>query len=161
MKLDFVALDFETATAKRCSVCQIGMVRVRNGEVIDEFSSLICPPDNEYSYWNQRVHGLGPDDTAGAPNFAQLWPQIRDFIGDDMIVAHNVSFDRSCLRKSWEVFELEAISNEYDCTYRQTGLSLSKACDQYEVVLENHHDALADALACAKVYVALQSTVSV
>jgi len=155
MKLDFVALDFETATPKRCSVCQIGMVRVRRGEIVDEFSSLICPPDNEYSYWNQRIHGLGSDDTLDAPCFLDLWPQIANFIGNDPVVAHNVGFDRSCLRKCWEAFEIEPMEYVYDCTYRKTGLSLDKACEHYGVVLDNHHDALADAIACARIYVAL------
>ncbi len=55
---DFAAIDFETANNERSSVCSVGVVIVRDGEITDTFYSLIQPEPNYYNYWCQRVHGL-------------------------------------------------------------------------------------------------------
>ena len=46
---DFVAIDFETANGKRSSVCSVGIVVVRGGEIVDRFYSLIKPTPNYYT----------------------------------------------------------------------------------------------------------------
>lgn len=47
---DFAAIDFETANNERSSVCSVGIVIVRNGEIVDSFYSLIQPEPNYYNY---------------------------------------------------------------------------------------------------------------
>lgn len=47
---DFVAIDFETANGRRSSVCSVGIVIVRGGEIVDKFYSLIQPAPNYYRY---------------------------------------------------------------------------------------------------------------
>ena len=59
----FAAIDFETANHYPTSVCSVGVVVVRNGEVTEKFYSLIKPEPEFYSYWNTRVHGLTMNDT--------------------------------------------------------------------------------------------------
>ena len=49
---NFAAIDFETANAERTSVCAVGVVVVRDGQVTDTFYSLIQPEPNYYSYLN-------------------------------------------------------------------------------------------------------------
>ena len=61
---DFAAIDFETANNERSSVCSVGVVIVRDGEIVDKFYSLIKPEPEYYNYWCSRVHGLCADDTA-------------------------------------------------------------------------------------------------
>ena len=67
---DFAAIDFETANGKRTSVCSVGVVIVRDGEIVDNYYSLIRPEPEYYTYWNTRVHGLTLADTACAPVFS-------------------------------------------------------------------------------------------
>ena len=55
---DFAAIDFETANFERCSVCSVGVVVVRGGELVDSFYSLIQPEPNYYTYRCTAVHGL-------------------------------------------------------------------------------------------------------
>lgn len=55
---DFVAIDFETANGSRSSVCSVGVVIVRDGEIVDKFYSLIRPYPNYYTHWTTAVHGL-------------------------------------------------------------------------------------------------------
>ena len=65
---NFAAIDFETANEQRTSVCSVGVVIVRDGEIVDNYYSLIRPEPEYYTYWNTRVHGLCtcfPDSMAG------------------------------------------------------------------------------------------------
>ena len=52
---NFAAIDFETANLQRTSVCSVGIVIVRDGEIVDSYYSLIKPEPEYYSYWNTRV----------------------------------------------------------------------------------------------------------
>ena len=79
---DFIAIDFETANQQPSSVCSIGVVMVRNGQVADSFYSLIQPEPNYYNYWCQRVHGLSQCDTDDAPVFSKVWQQLEEKIAD-------------------------------------------------------------------------------
>ena len=53
---DFAAIDFETANNERSSVCSVGLVIVRNGEIVDSFYSLIQPEPNYYNYWCSHLN---------------------------------------------------------------------------------------------------------
>ena len=77
---DFAAIDFETANNERSSVCSVGIVIVRNGEIVDTFYSLIQPEPNYYNYWCSQVHGLCHEDTDDAPVFPKVWAQIEPLI---------------------------------------------------------------------------------
>ena len=59
---DFAAIDFETANECPSSVCSVGVVIVRGGEVTDSFYSLIHPEPEYYKWFCQEVHGIGPED---------------------------------------------------------------------------------------------------
>lgn len=155
--MDFIALDVETAIGKRWSICQIGLAIVRNGEIIETISELIKPPKNEYSHWNTRVHGIGPDDTKNKPMFPEIWSRYSNLFQKNRIVAHNASFDISCLRQTLEFYNIDVPNFEYACTYQLTGLKLSDACSELKIDLNNHHDAVCDALACAKIFLKIQA----
>lgn len=73
---DFAAIDFETANGRRTSVCSVGVVVVRGGEVVDTLYSLIRPRPNFYSRFTTAIHGLSYEDTAQAPDFAAVWSEI-------------------------------------------------------------------------------------
>ena len=55
---DFIAIDFETANQHPSSVCSVGVVMVRDGQMVDSFYSLIQPEPNYFNYFCQRVHGI-------------------------------------------------------------------------------------------------------
>lgn len=96
---DFAAIDFETANSERSSVCSVGVVIVRNNEIVDSFYSLINPEPNYYNYWCTKVHGLTNRDTDDAPIFPEVWKQIAPLIEGLPLVAHNSPFDESCLSR--------------------------------------------------------------
>lgn len=153
---DFAAIDFETANGRRSSVCSVGVVIVREGKIVDKFYSLIRPAPNYYTYWTIAVHGLTRDDTDGQPTFPEVWAQIKDKIAGLPLVAHNRPFDESCLKAAFEEYDLEYPDYEFHCILAASRrcldisshqLHLSAAACGYK--MENHHNALADAEACA------------
>ena len=76
MMRDFAAIDFETANECPSSVCSVGIVVVRGGEIVDRFYSLIHPEPEYYQWFCRQVHGLGPADTEDAPVFPYVWEKI-------------------------------------------------------------------------------------
>jgi DNA polymerase-3 subunit epsilon len=159
--MNFTAIDFETATGHRNSACAVGIVTVENGEIVDQYCTLIRPPNNEYWFGNINVHGIRPADTASAPTFAELYPEIKKRLGGRTVVAHNESFDRSVLKNTMSHYGLDygdlGLPDRWECTvriYRAKGFQpckLSDCCRRLKIEL-NHHEALSDALACAQLY---------
>jgi len=157
--MTFTAIDFETATAFH--PCSVGIVTVENGIVVDEFVTLIKPPNNLYSPFTIQVHGIYPSDTIRAKNFLQVFPEIQKRLQNRVVVAHNESFDRNVLAKSMAYYGLDYadlnIGARWECTvkiYKAKGLKptkLSDCCRAMNIQL-NHHEALSDARACASLY---------
>lgn len=157
--MTFTAIDFETATGYH--PCSVGIVTVENGVIIDEFVTLIKPPNNLYSPFTIRVHGIYPKDTLHAKSFSEVYPEILKRLKNRVVVAHNESFDRNVLAKSMSLYGLDYhelnINSRWECTvkiYKAKGLKptkLSDCCREMKIDL-NHHEALSDARACAKLY---------
>ena len=155
---DFAAIDFETANNERSSVCAVGIVIVRDGEIADRFYSLIKPEPNYYNYWCSQVHGLCADDTEDAPIFPQVWNQIESKIADLPLVAHNKAFDESCLKAVFRVYQMDYPDYPFYCTCVASRRVWPKGSHSLDVIAErcgyslvNHHHALADAEACAAI----------
>ena len=154
---DFAAIDFETANNERSSVCAVGVVIVRDGEIVDTFYSLIQPEPNYYSYWCTRVHGLCCDDTDDAPIFPEVWKQIEPLIQGLPLVAHNSRFDEGCLRAVYRTYQMDYPDYIFLDTLRASRRALPHLSNhQLHTVaaalgydLKNHHHALADAEAAA------------
>ena len=110
---DFAAIDFETANYDRSSVCSVGVVIVRDGEIMDKFYSLIQPEPNYYNYWCTQVHGLCRADTDNAPVFPDVWAQIEPLIEGLPLVAHNRPFDEGCLRAVFRTYQMDYPEYEF------------------------------------------------
>ncbi|WP_207423356.1 3'-5' exonuclease [Desertivirga brevis] len=148
----FTALDFETAQGKRHSICQIGLVRVEQNVITQQGAILVRPPDNFYSAQNIAVHGITPEMTRNALTFDQIWPRLKPYICDQNIVAHNSAFDISCLQQTLAYYRINVPGFKSHCTYKIYGQKLNLLCKTYGINL-NHHDALSDAIACAKLFI--------
>lgn len=158
--LDFVAIDFETANGQRTSVCSVGVVIVRGGEVVDKIYRLIKPTPNYYAYFCQQAHGLCDRDTCNATSFPEVWAEIVCKIGDLPLVAHNATFDRGCLKAVCDHFGMEYPNYEFYCTCQASRKIFGKQLSNHQLHtvsahcgfnLTNHHHALADAEACAAI----------
>ncbi len=159
----FAAIDFETATCQRSSACALGVVVVDSGQIVNEQYWLIQPPNNEYDRFNTSVHGLSATDTKRAPSFDEVWEQAVCLVGNHVLVAHNASFDISVLRNSAAFHSYTPPEASFLCTLRLArsrlpdlgSWRLPDVCEALEVAGLNHHDALSDARAAAKVLLAM------
>ena len=149
----FVAIDFETAQPARHSPCAIGIVKVVDGVIIQRVFSLIRPPENEYSLHNTIVHGIKAEHSESAPEFVEIFPLIKKMIHQNHVVCHNASFDLDVLAKTMRHHGIS--DNELVFTFSDTlqlyGKSLDVCCSICGIDLD-HHDALSDAEACAKIF---------
>jgi len=159
--LNFIAIDFETATSQRASICEVGICVVRSGEIAETRSWLVRPEHNRYQYWNIRCHGITPEDTEDAPDFPQVWEEIeRTYLNEfDTFVAHNAPFDRSCLEHSANLYHLFLPVLKWHCTlqtarniYNFGCNSLEYLCKQLDIPEGTHHRAGDDAKMCARLY---------
>lgn len=152
----FTALDFETFTPERSSACAIGLVKVVDGIIVQRFYSLINPIPDSREMDNSAVTGITREMVSVAPTFIQLWPIIKSFIGEDDIVCHNAEFDSSVLSKQLVFYSCDPDPDRFNfiCTYQLTGLSLADACVKHNIDMGCHHNALDDAVACARIFLA-------
>ena len=109
--MDFTAIDFETANEDLASVCQVGMVQFKSGEIVRSYSSLVNPED-DFSYFNIQVHGITEDAVADAPTFPEIYSVMMDFLSGTTVVSHT-SFDRVVLDKSIQRYKLPTISCDW------------------------------------------------
>lgn len=157
---DFAAIDFETANECPSSVCSVGVVVVRGGEIVDKFYSLIHPEPEYFQWFCRRVHGLGPADTEDAPVFPKVWEKVAALIGELPLVAHNSPFDEGCLKAVFRVYQMDYPDYEFHDTCAASRRSFGRLLPDHRLPtvatacgfpLENHHNALADAEACAHI----------
>ena len=97
----YVTFDFETTDndAATCGVVEIGAARVLQGEIVDRFHSLI-QPYRPITPQASAIHGYTDRDVRDARSFAEVWPEFRAFVGDDILIAHNGQrFDVPVLRR--------------------------------------------------------------
>ena len=166
---DFVAIDFETANGKRSSICSVGAVVVKDGEIVDSFYSLVKPAPNYYAWFCQEVHGLDYCDTDDADFVPEVWARLQKKVheyfpfiedGEVPLVAHNARFDEGCLRAAFATFDLALPNYEFMDTLAASRSYFGSALLNHQLHtvaaacgydLQNHHHALADAEACAAI----------
>jgi len=164
----FVGIDFETLYSQRVSACSIGMVKYKDGEIVDRYYSLIRPPF-EYEGKNGKVltlvHGISEDMLVNEKTFAELLPEIESFIEGLPLVAHNASVEKCCIRDACAYYGIETsidynniidtlpLSREAEAKMGevvegQGTHSLDAVCRRFGVEVKKHHNALDDAEMC-------------
>lgn len=156
--MNFVAIDFETANRQRASACSVGLVRVVNGRLEDNASWLIKPPQGTYFLQDFiAIHGITPDIVAYQPDFLELWPKMQAFIGEDLLVAHNASFDMNVLRGLFEKYDLPLPNFKYLCSLATARKAWSFPSNKLDYLANTlglslkHHQADSDANVCAQI----------
>lgn len=157
--MNFIAMDFETANAKRHSACSIALAVVQDSEIVGKYYSLINP-QTDFHWRNIQVHGIRPEMVRKAPTFADIWPEIKDFFqSTHLIAAHNAPFDNGVLKGCLDYYDLEPAHFLSLCTVRSSrklfpqfdNHRLNTVCANLGIQLDNHHDALEDSVACATI----------
>ena len=148
----FVVVDVETANSKFSSICQIGLVRFENGrEAASE--ELMVNPQAEFSPMNVGIHGICEADVSGSPCFVDLYPRLKDWVGDAVVVSHS-AFDRTAMNQACDRYALEAfawswldsarIARRTWDQFKDRGYGLRNLADHFGIGF-NHHNAVHDA----------------
>src|SRR6266700_3851042 len=155
----YVTFDLETTDGEvaTCGVVEIGAARVVRGEIVDRFHTLV-QPYQPISPRASAIHGYTDSDVRDARSFAQVWPEFRAFVGDDVLIAHNgQQFDIPVLRR------LAAGQAGVDGLVVYDTLPLARSLSRDSAKLEDlalrfgidagrAHHALDDAVTLARVY---------
>lgn len=163
MSSSFLAFDFETANMAADSACSIGLVRVQNRKIIKKEAFLIRPPTKIFQF--THIHQLTWNDVKDAPTFGELWPTLKPYFEEiEFAAAHNASFDNRVLTAVCSKYSIKPPKFDLLCTVqlaRKTwGIHPTKlpdVCKALKIEL-NHHEALSDALACAKIVIAAKNS---
>ncbi len=117
----YCVLDLETTgfSATKEKITEVGIMKVKNGEVIDEFSSFVNPQKHIPTRVTE-VTNITDDMVKDAPTIEEIFPKILEFIKDSVLVAHNASFDIGFLKQN-----AKNLGYDFDYTYLDT-LSLAK-----------------------------------
>ena len=159
LRRSFVAIDFETADQGPDSACAVGLVRVEGGRIVGKEVRLVRPPRRQFLF--TYIHGISWADVQDKPSFAELWPALASmFEGVDFLAAHNAPFDRGVLRACCAAAGLPPPEQRFVCTvqlarraWNVRPTKLPDVCRHLGLKL-NHHEALSDAEACARIVLA-------
>jgi len=157
---EYCVFDFETTgmSGRQDKVIEIGMVKIVNGKIADTFSSFINP-GRPIPYFITKLTGITNADVENAPFFDEVFTRMKDFIGDAVLIAHNLSFDHSFLKHECANAELEFLNNEAICTLRLArklypqfpSKSLGNLTKSLKIRHRNIHRGLGDSMATAKI----------
>lgn len=152
---DFIALDVETANSDFASICSIGLVHFRAGEVFKSLTILVDPED-DFSPSNIAIHGIRPEDVIGRPTMAKVFPVISNALLDTTIVHHS-PFDRTAVARAAAKYgtsvlpctwldSLQVARRAWDHFGTGGGYGLKNLASSFGIDFK-HHDAAEDARA--------------
>lgn len=159
--MNFIAMDFETASAKRFSACSLSLAVVRHNQIVDEFYSLINP-QTPFNWRNIQIHGIHEKDVLNAPTFPEIWQHIAQFYTPDkLVIAHNATFDNSVLKNTLKHYHiappayltLDTLRTSQKLFPNLPNHKLNTVADALKIDLHHHHNALDDAQACADILI--------
>ncbi len=158
--MDFVTIDFETANNNNNSACSMGVVCVKDKEIVESKYYLIQPPTLEFDKKNIEIHGITPELVNNEPKFPEIWKEIKHLFENNIIIAHNAQFDMSVLKCLQLEYNLDIPDFEYLCsipisTKACSGIknSLKDRAEYLGIDMGEHHNALDDAITCAKLVI--------
>ncbi len=158
---DYVVVDVETTGGRgeHHRVTEIGAVKVRDGRVVDEFSTLLNP-QRSIPPGITRLTGITPEMVVNAPYFADVADDFERFLDGAIFVAHNVEFDYGFigrefarLGRRFRMPKLCTVASMRKLYPGRASYSLANLCRDFGVALDNHHRALCDARAAAELLV--------
>lgn len=176
----FVSFDFENLFPQRVTACSVGMVKYKNGKIVDRYYTLIRPP---FEYEGKRgpaltwIHGFTEDMFECERTFAEILPEMEEFIENLPLVAHNACVERACIQDACAYYNITTsipyddimdtyllsicIEDKLGMKVRGTGThSLNIVCQRFGVKEQRHHHACDDAEMCGNLFLSFPKYLS-
>jgi len=133
------------------SIIEIGALRIENGSITDSYSSLI-KPDHKIDEFITELTGITNEMLESAPKINKVLPALKAFIGDSILIGHNVNFDINFLYDEFENILNESLVNDYVDTMRLSRRILPELkhhrlvdiADYYKIDTSGMHRAIND-----------------
>lgn len=160
--LSFCIIDLETTGGnyKKDKIIEIGLVRVEKLKIVEEKSYLVNP-EKDIPDFIQKLTKISQAKVKDKPVIEDIIDEVIDFIGDDILVAHNTSFDVPFLNGVISTLGKPELENKVICTNVMTkhlmpeilSSNLNYMCRLFNIEHSKAHRALDDALATAKLLI--------
>ena len=154
--MTFNAIDVETANQHKWSICQIGICSVRNGEILDQWETLINP-EADFKPKNMEIHGIQEDDVKNAPTLPEIYSEVRNRV-DGSVLVHHSSIDKTAFDQAASRYQLEPLPVTWLDTEKvartawpgptRGGYDLETLTNRFDIQFQ-HHNAVEDARAAA------------
>lgn len=157
---NYVVFDIETSglNPKKDKIIEIGAVKYKNNEIIDEFNYLI-DPKVKLNKIITDVTGLTDEDLIGKDTIDEILPKFLDFIEDYTIIGHNVKFDYDFIEYNIKKLHLNHIKNKIVDTLFLSRITIYdsinhrlKTLKEYLKLGYNSHRAIDDCYTCNALY---------
>ncbi|MGN0482809.1 MAG: exonuclease domain-containing protein [Lachnospiraceae bacterium] len=162
----FTVIDIETTglSPRFNEIIEISAIKIQNKNILDKFSSLVKPaPSADGLFVDEFITdltGITNEMLASAPDPLPVLEKFLSFIGNDILVGHNVNFDINFLYDYCEKFLSKPLINDFVDTMRISRIlhpefsdhTLSTLCSFYSIKNSNAHRSLSDCIATAECY---------
>lgn len=161
---DYCIVDVETTglSPRSNGVIEIALVRVSNLKIVARYHSFVNP-GKDIPYFITQLTGITNEDVFDAPFFEDIAADITEFISDNILTAHNFSFDNSFLKKEFRYCGRDYVNNNNLCTLKLSrrlypmlkSKSLGAVCSHLKLKNTAEHRALGDAEVTARLLMKL------
>lgn len=158
--MNFTSIDVETANADLSSICQIGIVQFKDGEIVHRWQTLVDPVDF-FDVVNISIHGIEESHVADAPTFPELKNELEAYLTNSVVTCHT-PFDRAAIRAVYEKHGIAVPEITWLDTARvvrrtwpecsRSGYGLKPVATMLGIDFQ-HHDAEEDARAAGEILV--------
>ncbi|MDR1905661.1 MAG: 3'-5' exonuclease, partial [Clostridiales bacterium] len=163
MNKDFVVFDCETTGLDRQSdkIIELAAVKIKSGIIREVFSTFVNPGE-DISAEITKLTSITNGDLAGAPKIEDVFHDFYKFIKGCALVAHNIEFDMGFIRRAAEQTRYKIDNDIYDTMttarkkVRSQNYKLGTLCELLKIELNGAHRAINDAIATAKLFLALE-----
>lgn len=146
----FIVIDIETANPDLTSICQIGIAVFENGELVDQWGTLINP-NAYFDEMNIYIHGITPSMVRNSPTIKQVESKIKGYFADNVVCSYG-AFDRVSLTRIFPDSQnrwldiMRVVRRCWSDKFAEKGYGLAKVSKHLKIKQENHHNALDDAI---------------
>lgn len=158
---DYTVIDIETTglSCEKNEIIELSAIRVRNGIITDKFSSLVKPSGHINSFI-KNLTGISNEMVENAPDIKSVLPEFMEFVSQDVLLGHNISFDLRFIRHNlFKHFKKEFFNQKLDTmrlsrkymTYLPSH-RLKTVAEHFNISTKGHHRALNDCIMTYEIY---------